>query len=123
MLNLRSGRGLDGVLRFDARFAINWRRLARRTRQMLGAVIAQAADSRLREGFALRRYAEDAALLEVLRSHLAGKDLKRAARNSGRMPVKAVVVFAASREGRRLHALVDRVEERLAAREAETLCG
>lgn len=120
--DLRPGRSGD-VLRFDVAFAVAWRKVERRARQVLRGVMSQAVAPGMRDGFALRRYAEDAALLEALRAQLAGKRLKQAARHSGRMPVKAVVLFAASREGRKLHALVDRVEERLAAREAVTLCG
>ncbi len=117
---LRPARG--SALRFDAAFAIDWRRVDRRARRVLASVATQPAI--VRDGFALRRYAEDAALLEALRAQLAGKPLKQAARKTGkRMPVKAVVMFAASRQGRKLHALVDQVEERLAAREAITLCG
>ena len=120
-LDLRSAR--REALRFDAAFAFDWRKLNRRARRLVTA-IAPASPEGIRAGFALRRYAEDAALLEALRAQLAGKPLKQAARKAGRrLPVKAVVVFAASRQGRRLHALVDQVEERLAAREAETLCG
>jgi hypothetical protein len=120
--SLRSGRQLDGTLRMDAGFPISWKALDRKARRMTAALVGQGAN--LREGFGLRRYAEDAALLEVLRSRMAGKQLKQAARRAGkRLRGQAAVLMAASSEGRRLHVLVDRVEERLAAREAVTLCG
>jgi hypothetical protein len=103
--------------------AINWRYVARRSRSIFGAIANHSADESLRDGFAQRQYADDAALLEVLRAQLCGPRLKRAARGTGRMPVKAAVLFAASRRGRRLHVLVDRMEKRLATREALALCG
>ena len=77
----------------------------------------------VRAGFALRDRAERTALVEALRGQLAGKTIKRAARGNGRMPVKAAVLLATSRRGRRLHRLVDRIERQISAREATALCG
>lgn len=103
--------------------AVRWRAIDLRAGDIVREVIGHRAQPDLSDGFAVRGYARDAALLESLRRQLAGKALKRAARHSGRMPVQSPVLFALSPEGRRLHALVDRIEERIARQEAIVLCG
>jgi hypothetical protein len=122
-LNLRSARVPGDPLRFDSAYAINWRRVDRRARRVMGDIVSQTESGGLRDGFALRRYADDAALLEALRAQLAGKRIKQQHRHEGRMPVKAAVLFAISPEGRKLHALVDAMEAKVQAQEAVTLCG
>ena len=117
-LNLRPARVPGDPLRFDSACAINWRKVNRRARRVVASLASEVAPT-----FALRRYAEDAALLEALRGELAGKRIKQQHRHGGRMKVKAAVLFAISPEGRKLHALVNRIEERVMAREAVTLCG
>lgn len=121
-LQLRGLRGPAEPLRIAASAVapINWRRVSRRARVMFAATACRPGA--MRNGFGLRAYAEDAALLEALRSQLAGKTLKRAERGRGRMPVKAAVLLATSRRGRRLHALVDSFEKRV-TQEATALCG
>jgi hypothetical protein len=122
--DLRISRHEDGTLRMDAGFPIDWKALDRRARRRMAALVMQGQASVLHDGFSVRRYADDAALLETLRSRMAGKQLKQAARKTGkRLPVKAAVLMAVSPEGRKLHALVDRIEERVATREAVALCG
>lgn len=118
-LDLRPARVPGDPLRFATGVALNPRKLERRARH----VVAALASQEIAPSFDLRRYAEDAALLEALRAQLSGKRIKQAARHTGRMRVKAPVLFAISREGRKLHALVNQMEERLMAREAVTLCG
>lgn len=123
-LNLKPARQAGDVLRFDAVLPVNSRAIDHRARGVLEQLVKSGTPDVLRDGFAVRRYAENAALVEALRSQLAGKRLKQAARKTGkRLPVKAAVLFAITPEGRRLHALVDQVEERLLAQEAVTLCG
>lgn len=117
-LSLRAARVPGDPLRFDSTCAINWRRVDRRAHRVVASLASQVEPT-----FALRRYAEDAALLEALRGELAGKRIKQAKRHTGRMKVKAAVLFAISPQGRKLHALVDQMEERVMAREAVTLCG
>ncbi len=118
-LDLRSARVSGDPLRFDTHCVLNPRKLERRARRVVAALALQT----VAPTFELRRYAEDAALLEALRAQLAGKRIKQKHRHEGRMPVKAAVLFAISPEGRKLHALVDQMEERVLAREAVTLCG
>ena len=113
----------SNVLRLEASFSIDWQAVNRRAVRLAAAIAGERTDG-ARDGFALRRYADDAALLEVFRSRLRGKHLKRAARKEGRrLPVSGALLYAMQPEGRRLHALVDALEERLAQREALTLCG
>lgn len=121
-LDLRVARP-SNVLRLEAGFALDWRAINRQAGDLAADIVAGCRDG-ARDGFAIRRYAEDAAMLAVLRTRLTGKHLKRAARMEGRrLPVSGAVLYALQPEGRRLHALVDALEGRLMAREAETLCG
>lgn len=121
-LQLRRGRWTDG-LRFDAGVPINWKAVNRRAHRLAAVIAAQSADGP-RQGFALRRYTEDAALLEALRCRRAGKHLKRAVRGTGsRLKLSAAVMMAVTPEGRRLHAAAEQLEQRVAAREAIALCG
>ena len=120
--DLRSASAPDAI-RIPRGCSIPWRKVERRARKLVREVIGLRAQADLSDGFAVRGYARDAALLETLRRQLAGKRLKQAARHSGRMPVQSPVLFALSPEGRQLHALVDRIEERIAKQEALILCG
>lgn len=102
---------------------IDWRAVDRRARRT-AAAIAMQCSSGVREGFAIRRYAEDVTLLDTLRRVRSGKHLKRAVRNTGQrlsLPPAALVAMTAG--GRRLQRLISRLEDRVQARETATLCG
>lgn len=117
-LNLRLTRGADRS--FDAGCPINWLAIHRRARRIARSIALQGED-RLRNGFAIRAYAGDAALLERLRALRQGK--QKACRQKGRLRIPPSVLFAVTPAGRRLNAVEARLEQRVAAREAAALCG
>lgn len=123
-LNLQLRRQ-SGVSAFDIGSPINWLAVHRRARRIAATIARQTYDlSRnggLRDGFAIRTYAGEAALLERVRALRAGKRVKRTPGDRLRVPPS--VLMATTPEGRRLHALIAQLEERVAAREAVTLCG
>lgn len=117
-LQLRPQRGVSS---FDVGSPINWLAVHRRARRIAAAIAVQASSTLrggLRDGFAIRTYAGEAALLERIRAMRTGK---RTLHRTGKIPPS--VLIAATPAGRRLHAVVMKLEERVAAREAATLCG
>lgn len=86
---------------------INWRALDRRARRVAASIAAQCS-SGVREGFEIRRYADEVMLLSTLRRMRAGR---RAVR------------IAVTSAGRSLERRIERLEERVMEREGSTLCG
>lgn len=112
-----------GALRFDAGSPIDWRALNRQAARIASSIAAQCRTG-ARDGFAIRRYANDVTLLNALRRLRAGKHLKREARrNKTRLQVPASVLAMATPAGQKLLHLIDQLEERVSAQEAVTLCG
>jgi hypothetical protein len=102
---------------------IDWKALDRRARRTALAIAAQCS-SGVREGFAIRRYAEDVTLLGELRRISRGKYLKRAVRNTGRrLSIPSAALVAMMPGGGRLNRFISRVEARVLSREASILCG